>query len=374
MNLRAPVVASLVLAAVGGCAPAPDPVEEPPAPVPSDQVGPYEVGATTLRFVDDRGKFLAIEVWYPATPQEGAVLEPYEELQVVAATYRDAPEDLRGAPYPLVAFSHGYSGIRYQSSYLMTHLASHGFVVAAVDHIGNTLLDLDEEQTNRVAAERPADISVAVDIVGELLPRLVEPDDGFAMVGHSFGAWTTLVVGGGVIDHDYLLQHCAEQDERGCRFLVAEEDAEPADLSQAVPDPRARVAVSMAPGLAYSFGAGGSGLAANVPTLVQGGTADSDMPYETEIRPVFAALPAGSALASLTDAGHFGFSDLCLILPLDECAGAEDGWMEAERAHELSRVLATAWIRSKWLGETSQEVFLTPDWVEAEGDATWEGD
>jgi len=365
-------VAALLSLLLLGCAPAPDdPVDEPPVAAPSDQAGPYEVGATTIRFVDHRDKFLAIEVWYPALPEEGAELEPYEELQLLAATYRDAPQDLRGAPYPLVAFSHGYGGIRYQSSDLVTHLASHGFVVAAVDHIGNTLLDLDEDAATRVAVERPEDISVMVDIVGDLLPSLVQPDDGFAMVGHSFGGWTTLVVGGGLLDREFVLAHCAEHDERGCRFFDPD-NAATADLEQATPDPRARVAVALAPGLAYSFGPAGVGLAGNVPTLVQGGTADADMPYETEIRPVYEALGGDASLASLAGAGHFGgFSDLCLLLPLDECNGAADGWMEPDRAQELTRVLTTAWIRSRWLGEESEEDLLQP-WVDATDDATWE--
>ena len=37
--------------------------------------------------------------------------------------------------FPLVVFSHGYGGLRTQSSFLTAHLASWGFVVAAPDHL-----------------------------------------------------------------------------------------------------------------------------------------------------------------------------------------------------------------------------------------------
>src|SRR5207249_11066554 len=44
--------------------------------------------------------------------------------------------------HPLVAFSHGYGGHRGQSTFLCTHLSSHGFVVGAMDHTGNTMLEV----------------------------------------------------------------------------------------------------------------------------------------------------------------------------------------------------------------------------------------
>ncbi len=348
--------------------PAPDP---PPAPLPSDQRGPYAVGATTVERVDPRGKWMVMEVWYPAIPADGAELEPYPGLNLTADAYRDPPWDERGAPYPVVAFSHGYGGIRFQSSYLTTWLASHGFVVIAPDHEHNTLLDLNSQYTTQVAAERPADVAAAIDIVSAVLPDKLDLTDGYAMVGHSFGAWTTLVVGGGQVDKDALLAWCATNDDPGCGFFESADVEELEDLDQASPDPRASVAVALAPGLAYSFGS--DGLSGNVPTLVQGGDRDGDMPYEREIRPVFEALPDDAQLVTLHDAAHFGFSDLCTALPLGgECAGAEEGYMEIDRVHDLSRTLTTAWIRARWRGETSEESYLGADWVEAEADADWE--
>ena len=357
---------ALLTLTLGGC-PAVEPAEPPPDPLPSDQVGPYDVGVTTWRRFNDDGKRMTVEVWYPARPEPGDEVDGYEEIDIVRDAYRDAPFDLRGAPYPLVAFSHGFGGVRYQSSYLTSWLASHGMVVASVDHVGSTMFDLDMEGAARVAAERPADVRFAVDLVGDLMGQLADPDDGYAMVGHSFGAWTTLVVAGGLLDTEALDAHCAQFDPAGCGFITGQGLAE-FDLSQTVPDPRARVAVALAPGLSYSFGPAGEGLGANVPTLVQGGTRDSDMPYDEEIRPVFEALPEGSALATLADAAHFGFSDLCEVAPLDECDGQEQGFMDVARIHELSRTLTTAWIRAVWLEQEGEGSFLA-----GEGeDLTWE--
>ena len=62
----------------------------------------------------------------------------------------------RSGTFPLVVFSHGYGGERRQSTFFCTHLASHGYVIAAMDHVGNTTVELlsglaagDAESINR---------------------------------------------------------------------------------------------------------------------------------------------------------------------------------------------------------------------------------
>jgi predicted dienelactone hydrolase len=96
--------------------------------------GPRSVGVRTLHFVDQtratppHGSFagtpfraLDTEVWYPvATPPTGTAL-------------RDAPLDTAGAPYPLVLYGHALQDSRVGEAYLAEHLASRGYVVAAVD-------------------------------------------------------------------------------------------------------------------------------------------------------------------------------------------------------------------------------------------------
>ena len=66
------------------------------------------------------------------------------------------PPPLPG-PHPLIVFSHGNSGFRRQSTFLTTHLASRGFVVAAPDHTGNTLFEMvriqNEDERKRVHLE-----------------------------------------------------------------------------------------------------------------------------------------------------------------------------------------------------------------------------
>ena len=77
-----------------------------------------------------------LERWLPEEAQEkippGAV-EPFE-----MDAYRDVPID-RAQRWPVVVFSHGFAGYRLQSSFLLTHLASWGFVVVSAEHPGRGL-------------------------------------------------------------------------------------------------------------------------------------------------------------------------------------------------------------------------------------------
>jgi predicted dienelactone hydrolase len=62
-----------------------------------------------------RNRRFPIEVWHPVVDHR-----------------RDATTRA-GAP-PLIVYSHHSGGDRLAASYLCTHLASHGYVVAALDH------------------------------------------------------------------------------------------------------------------------------------------------------------------------------------------------------------------------------------------------
>ena len=92
--------------------------------------GALGVGVRTAQLVDRQraNRPLPMEVWYPA-----------DAPHVLQAAVRDAA--VLAGRYPLILFSHTSNGHRRQSTFLCTHLASHGYVVAGVDHTGNTAMD-----------------------------------------------------------------------------------------------------------------------------------------------------------------------------------------------------------------------------------------
>jgi dienelactone hydrolase len=115
--------------------------------------GPYVVGETTYTVhVAVEGYSTPVEVWYPAARKKGreAIYNISHWLpSALDAIVKSHPAAIAAVNYPsggytgatpangrfpLVLFSHGAPGFRDQSTYLTSHLASWGFVVAAPDH------------------------------------------------------------------------------------------------------------------------------------------------------------------------------------------------------------------------------------------------
>lgn len=185
--------------------------------------GPFPVGVRTHAVTDAaRQRPLAVELWYPAGEAargrdvNPATRDAYELLPGFPGAWQEAVRDAAPRPgrAPLILFSHGYGGHRRQSTFLCTHLASHGHVVAAVDHTGNTVVDIMQMITQLAAggappdldaqlaqyiALRPADVVFLLDALLADLDReigaLIDPSR-IGMSGHSFGGWTTLMVAG----------------------------------------------------------------------------------------------------------------------------------------------------------------------------------
>jgi predicted dienelactone hydrolase len=218
----------------------------------------------------------------------------------------------------VVLFSHGNGGIRFQSLFLATHLASHGYIVASPDHQGNTFLDIAAGIVDpQVVVNRPTDMKFLLDT---LLQRNATPGDFLAgaidasrigMSGHSFGGLTT-----------FLLAAGSTKDDRIGAFMP------------------------LAPASPFDAAFLGS---ITKPILIQGGSIDTTTPFASQQEAPFELLPSGApvvALAELVDAGHFTFSDICEV-PRD-LVGLIGGFREActpehlawRHAHDIINYLA----------------------------------
>jgi predicted dienelactone hydrolase len=368
-----------ILLACAPEAPVDEPTPAPPLPwTAPGEPGPFGVGARTFTWYDARGKLLTAEFWYPAAVEPGSEGDDYGPISRTGIAHRDAEPDLRGAPWPLIAFSHGYGGVRYQSTFLTEHLASHGFAVVAVDHNRNTLFDLDEAATAEVAAERPADVSAAVDRIHEAatggwfgLRGVVDPEAGYGVLGHSFGGWTAVAVAGGIVDPGYASTWCAEHDDAACGFFSDLGTLD--ELAGAAPDPRVVAAVALAPGAWYTFGPGGPGELAT--PLIVGGDLDGDMPYDEEILPLYERISSSDkALLTLHGAAHWGFTDLCTTLDVgafDDCEGAAGGYLDPARTAALTDEVVTAWFAVHLAGDERGRASLGRARWDDEADADW---
>lgn len=393
MSPRLPARCALV-ALVCACAPADDgPADTDadtdrgptaPASVDPDLRGPYAVGAETLVFTDTRGKELTVEVWFPADISNDPYPDPYPEVPISLDAHRGVPADRRGAPYPVIGFTHGLGGIRFQSASLCEHLASHGFVIISPDHPGHTLSDyivgFDSSKTGDVILERPGDVKEAIDHVLALTeddaPHLAGLGDAsrLGIVGHSFGGINTLMIAGAEDDLPGLTDWCEDNQGSACKYIERIDfDAVGAtDFA----DPRVVAAVAMSPGAWYAFGEDGAGLAGLPPTMILGGDKDGVLSWEREIAPTYEALTAPRYLAEIADAGHYGpFSDMCTLLAtFEDCRGPDEGFLPAADGQAIVHPLVTAFLRKHIHQDDTMDAWLSPPFTDRFPALTWTAD
>lgn len=189
---------------------------------------------------------------------------------------------------PLVVVSHGLAGDRRGFISLYEHLASHGYIVAALDHPGSNtdqLLSLLRGTEREIAkptefTERPADVSHVID---ELLrtDSRIDPNK-IGAIGHSFGGYTALALAGAQLDYDNLLSNC-ESDAfifraanpsmlLQCTALEA-----PDQFSIDVRDERVKAVITFNPVTSSVFGKAGFSQI-QIPSLIVAGTSDPVAP------------------------------------------------------------------------------------------------
>lgn len=266
--------------------------------------GPHPVGVRTVTLTDETrgGRVLPVELWYPATPAsagqdlDAATRDTFEVFPGLPPVWQEAVRDVEplAGMFPLIAFSHGFGGTRRQSTFLCTHLASHGYVVAAADHTGNTLTDVVQlmvaiqggapmpdvkESLGRFIELRPGDVRVMLDRVisgaGDLAAQIDMSRIG--MTGHSFGGWTTLMMAG--------------QDRR----IRAALPLAPAGGSSPLPAGMLQAALN------FDWGR-------EVPTLYLVADGDTLLPL-AGMRELLAKTPAPRRMAVLCKADHMHFCD-----------------------------------------------------------------
>jgi predicted dienelactone hydrolase len=328
---------------------------------PLPERGPFAVGVTTLTLVDESrptdangsyagadSRTLVAEVWYPA---EGAA----SELEI-----RDAPLDRSEAPYPLIVFSHGYTGIRRQSTTYTSHLASHGYVVVSADY---PLTNMSAPGGPRLGdvLNQPADVSFLIDSflgfsrqAGHQLEGAVD-EGAVGLSGHSLGGLTTLLAAFGPLR-----------------------------------DPRVKAAVSIA-GPACLVGAATYDTP-TVPLLVLGGSQDHIVAWHS-VRAAYDMAQPPRYLLTILGGNHLRFADLDAedsglgtlestegfmeeVTRVGQATGADlmgcvtddapdlpTAPMTAERQRELMRLFATAFFNRYLKGDEAAASVLSEEFI-----------
>ena len=177
----------------------------------------------------NQGPNLSGAIWYPCAGQPRHV-----ELGNfgVAVDYglqgvRDCP--VTGAKLPLVVFSHGTNGWFAAHHDTAVALADAGFVVAAINHPGDSAKDnaLSGELSQFVS--RPADMIRLIDFVlNDWKDRSVVDPARIGLFGFSMGGYTGLALIGAVPDYARVARGCTAAT-RFCEQVRSETRKPPTD-------------------------------------------------------------------------------------------------------------------------------------------------
>ncbi len=339
------------------------------APADYTKFGPYTVGHVHFELTDTtRGRTLPAEAWYPATEavrdrfdQGASITTMFTEAENAAlaplladpsacltlSVHAVADAEPAAGQWPLVAFSHCSTCLRTSNVSIVERLASHGFAVVAVDHMGDTLWDSLRDGTSSglsadFLATRGQDVRFLLDSVldaeNAAVPEIVRgrfDDTRVAMFGHSFGAVTS----GLVTTTDSRIRgavlHAAPF--AGYYYLVQPED-------------------NMKPVL----------------TIVAVEDAMITAMGNQILRDDFARLGGPSWKIEIQDTGHLSFCDVCRVREsFFDCCGEgarqSDGtyetftYMDQAESMQAAATYTTAFMAWLLMGdETARAVFETP--------------
>jgi predicted dienelactone hydrolase len=187
----------------------------------------WPVGATTRQFVPPgtynwRGAAthaLVTTIWYPAASDtlmsEHSIGPPASPLFRLGEWADEAKR--ADGQFPLILLSHGTGGSAQIMAWLARGLASHGYVVAAVNHPGNNALEEYTAEGFLVWWERARDLSTVIDVL------LRDPEFGRAIdrrrigaAGFSLGGYTMFEIAGGRTDPALFQRFCRSAEAEGC--------------------------------------------------------------------------------------------------------------------------------------------------------------
>ncbi|WP_218190980.1 alpha/beta hydrolase family protein [Enhydrobacter aerosaccus] len=265
------------------------------------------VGFETIQVSNGTEPPLRGGVWYPTdAPATEHSLGLFTQTVAVGAP-------VSGHDLPLVVLSHG-GGASYQAHYdTALALAQAGFVVAAIDHAGDTYND--QSQVLRLW-RRPAQLRRLVSYMVEEWPGHGAVNAGrVGAFGFSNGGFTVLVAAGGVPDLDRTAPYCQAHPDHDLCQALKQGGADPhlgADVPAGawIADPRIKAIVVAAPAFGFAFSPDGL-KNVRIPVQLWRAAEDHHQPDAWYDEAVRRALPRPPEYHLVAGANHYSFLPPC---------------------------------------------------------------
>jgi len=248
---------------------------------------------------DTNGPALSGAMWYPCS-------RPLAGVQIGKFTLRGVKDcPIEGAKRPLVVISHGRGGNFAGHLDTAEALADAGFVVAAIDHPGDTTFDLSRFYDISVYVDRPADIKRLIDFMLGASPAAAAIDpDRVGLFGFSRGGYTGLVAVGAEPHFALGLARC-----EGSSWPVCEAIRSKRYPPSLVHDARIKAAVIADP--LSTFFDRDSMAGVKVPVQLWASQAGGDGVAPESVAAIDKYLPANHEYHVVANAGHFAFLAPC---------------------------------------------------------------
>lgn len=249
-----------------------------------DQAGPHNIGhkLMTITYEGAGGigkRTVPLHIWYPTEASSGSHPAPYGQVLADPYSWEDVPASKpdAGTTWPVMVYSHGHQGFAGSSAFVPWHFASHGWVVAAPDHVGNLLSDAILPRPTWIYYARSLDISATIDRVAAL-----GDGDGFGagkadttrvlLTGHSFGVHTCWSAAGASFDIPLIQEDCKADGG-----MIVKDDCSESALAvfaKGLRDERIVAAVPMAGTMHRGLNGPEGHKTAKIPVLSLSGTKD----------------------------------------------------------------------------------------------------
>jgi predicted dienelactone hydrolase len=348
-----------------------------------DAAPTIKVGMLTRTYADEARKAwegtdprpLVTVIWYPAAPSRKVeyVFEGPVETQVFDSVpvATDAPIARTKAKYPLVLLSHGTGSSALQLIWFAHHLASRGYIAAAVNHHGNTAAEKQYlPQGFALVWERPKDLSVVLDkLLADPVfgPRI--DVDRIGVAGFSLGGYSAIALAGGKYSPDSFDAFCRspERDftcdpqpefpEASARMVeLRKSDLQVnesiARSNDSYRDARIKAVFAMAPVLAHGFTQHRL-TDVNVPVRIVVGEADKVAPMQTNALHYAQLIPQADLSVLHGNVGHYEFLATCTaygrrnVAICKDAPGVNRPFLHREVANMAFGFFESAWKRTQ---------------------------